>query len=75
MKVAPIEKCPHCGSSFGFYLKGQIVGKYHDRYRWSGIRVDEDNQDMHDHLLYTESKYAYCVDCNKRLFKVEEANE
>ena len=70
MKSAPIGKCPHCGSLYGFFIKGYMQGRTQERYDWNGKYGD--NSDMHDGLTASYGKYAYCTDCEKRLFKVEE---
>lgn len=64
----PIEKCPKCGG-VDFYVKQRISGtaNYYDTL--DGSKTD--NSSLHDNLSYkTTSKYATCVDCKKKLFKI-----
>lgn len=68
--IAPIEKCPHCGSGDGYYTKEQAHGNVTRYYNYDGS--DCDNGQMHDYLTYSGGKYAYCIKCDKRLFKMPE---
>lgn len=67
---APISECPHCGSDGGYYIKNRFsgVGEWHHNFDGQ----EKDNSHFHDTLFTTQSKYAYCINCYKRLFKVEE---
>jgi RNase P subunit RPR2 len=66
----PITQCPHCGSEEGYYTKTQVSGtaRYYCHYDGS----EAHNEEMYDSLVYKESKYAYCSECHKRLFKTLE---
>lgn len=64
----PIKECPKCGGTI-FYVKQHISGNgiYYDSLEGEEV----DNSSLHDSLIYkTTSKYAYCADCKKRLFKI-----
>lgn len=65
---APIDKCPHCGSNYGYYTKDYIVGKCNYNFHFDGSEAY--NGAMYDGLLHRFGKYAYCTNCNKRLFRV-----
>lgn len=69
MKAA-IEECPRCGNKGNFLVKVQVYGSSQTRYLWDGSL--DDNHDMHDHLFYKHSKYAYCSVCDKRLFEFKQ---
>jgi hypothetical protein len=65
-----IKKCPSCGSE-EYYIKQSFTGTCNFRLRFDGKETD--NGDMHDNTQYKNtSKYAYCNDCNKKLFELEE---
>lgn len=65
-----MKECPYCG-----------CGSYYTKYTLSGFSVfienfdgsEADNGSMYEganHKL--KSKYAFCFQCNKKLFKVEQ---
>jgi hypothetical protein len=70
---APINKCPYCGSDWGYYTKDYIHGSTWYRCNFDGTEAD--NGDMYDPLTHEAGKYAYCLSCNKRLFKMSELEE
>ncbi|OCN01020.1 hypothetical protein A7X67_01560 [Clostridium sp. W14A] len=67
---SPIDRCPHCGSTDGYYTKEQVHGSIQYMYNFDGTEAD--NGELYDYLNYTGGKYAYCLRCGKRLFKMEE---
>ncbi|MGN5650409.1 hypothetical protein [Bacillus sp. Brlt_9] len=69
-RKAPIERCPHCDSDCGYYTKLQIYGSSFSRYNFDGS--EGENSDCYDGLNHKEGKVAYCIDCNKKLFKLSE---
>lgn len=71
MSQTQMKNCPHCQSETGYYVKTQITGKANFRYKFNGSYDEEHNSDIHDHLDYKDSKYAYCRSCDKRLFKLD----
>lgn len=70
---APIDKCPHCGSDYGFYSKDYVCGS--TRYYQHFDGTEEDNSEFYSPLEHRQGKYAYCSDCDKRLFKMNELEE
>lgn len=65
----PMSSCPKCDND-EFYVKQNVSGTIDYNYKLDGSR-DAYNGDYIDHLRYkTISKYAYCNNCNKRLFKI-----
>lgn len=66
----PIKKCPYCGCDDEFYIKTQVSGTMNYYYNFDG--TTSDNSSSYEQLKYKDSKYAYCVDCNKRLFEIIE---
>lgn len=66
-----INECPHCHSKEGYYQKIQYRGTGIFRYSFDKNKSIE-NGDMYDCLLNTSSKYYYCLNCNKRIGKVED---
>ena len=67
--VATIQECPHCGSDEGYYTKEQVHGTIKVRYNFNGSEAE--NGDMYDSIKYTGGKVAYCLECNKQLFKMD----
>lgn len=70
-----LQNCRHCSSEEGYYFKTKIRGNVETRYKFNGSYEEEDNQDMHDGLIYKFSKWTYCRSCHKRLFKGDQNNE
>jgi hypothetical protein len=69
MSKFPITECPHCGND-EFYVKQKVSGTIDYHYKLDGSR-DAYNGEYIDNLKYaTISKYTYCNNCNKRLFKI-----
>lgn len=67
---APIEKCSHCGSGDGYYMKQQVYGTAQYYCHFDGSEAD--NSSLHDYLNYKQGKIAYCTRCHKSLFKTNE---
>lgn len=65
---APIDKCPYCGSADGYYTKEQASGSIYYNHHFDGREAD--NSEMFSLLTYKGGKYAYCIKCDKRLFKM-----
>lgn len=65
-----MDKCPYCNSKEGYYTKIQVKGSMIYRYNYDGSEAD--NGDMYDGLTYTSGKCAYCLSCDKRLFKMSD---
>ena len=60
--------CPYCGSE-EYYTVQNASGKVFYRERFDGEEAE--NGAMYEGLRYKQAgKYAYCCDCNKRLFKL-----
>lgn len=70
---APIDRCPHCGSSDGYYTKEQVYGPCVRFYNFDGSECD--NGGMHDSICYKGGKVAYCKQCDKQLFKMSEIQD
>lgn len=70
-KIENIKECPHCKSKEGFYVKITYSGRGIYRYSYDKKELIE-NGDMYDCLLSQHSKYYYCLNCNKRIAKVED---
>lgn len=66
----PIDRCPYCGSKDGYYTKEQVKGSVRYNYNFDGSEAE--NGEMYDYLSYSGGKYAYCLHCDKRLFRIEE---
>jgi len=62
------DKCPHCGSDDGYYNKQQLSGTAIYRFKFDGSEAE--NGDMYDLLRCKGGKIAYCLNCDKRLFKM-----
>lgn len=62
--------CPFCGND-EFYVKQCYRGKCEFNYKFNGELAY--NGEMYDFAQFkTTSTYAYCNNCNKRLFKLSE---
>ena len=71
MSIASIESCTHCGSDEGYYTKDYVKGHTVTRFTFDGSEAE--NTDMYEGLSHRMGKVAYCLNCHKRLFKMEEA--
>lgn len=67
---APIEHCPHCDSSHGYYVKERVYGSVRYNYHFDGSEAE--NGDMYEYLSYKGGKVAYCSECHKKLFNVSD---
>lgn len=65
---APIEKCPHCDSKDGYYTKEQVYGSIQMQHNFDGS--EKDNSTLYDSLNLKGGAFAYCISCDKRLFKM-----
>lgn len=64
----PITKCPYCGND-EVSVKCRISGECNYNIKLDGSQ-DAYNGGMCDYaILKPKSKYAYCNNCGKRLFK------
>lgn len=62
--------CPYCGSE-EYYIKQYAHGSINYNVRFDGKEAD--NGEMYDLLtIKNTSKYAWCNECGKRLFKLED---
>lgn len=65
-----IKECPYCGSK-EYYIKQSFKGSCNYYIRFDGKEIE--NGEMHDNTQYKNtSKYAWCAECHKRLFKLED---
>lgn len=66
----PISKCPRCGCE-EFYIRQRAEGIIHYKFRFDGEEAD--NGEMYEGIrVESTGKFAYCVHCNKRLFKLKD---
>ena len=62
----PITECPYCGCGT-YYYKQSYSGTGNCYRNFDGSEAD--NADMYVSATYKEiGKFAYCADCNKKLF-------
>jgi hypothetical protein len=61
--------CQHCGSASGYFTKGWVCGSIRTYFNADGTTGD--NAEMYSYLRHDEGKYAYCCDCEKRMFAIE----
>ncbi|MGE4282356.1 MAG: hypothetical protein AB7G87_01405 [Clostridia bacterium] len=73
IRKAPVDKCPFCESDSGFYTKEQVHGSINVRHNYDGSEAE--NGSMYECLSYKGGKFAYCLDCKRRLFKMSEISE
>lgn len=65
-----IKCCPHCGSE-EYYIKQSYRGTCKYVVRFDG--EESENGSMYENSSYKNtSKYAWCSDCDKRLFKLDD---
>jgi len=65
-----MKECPYCGSE-EYYIKQSFKGTCEYIFRFDGKEAE--NGHIHDNIQYKNtSKYAYCSECDKRLFKIDE---
>ena len=65
-----IKSCPYCGSE-EYYIKQSYKGTCNYILRFDGEEAD--NGEMWENsTMKNLSKYAWCNECNKRLFKLED---
>lgn len=65
-----IKECPYCGSE-EYYIKQSFKGTCDYNIRFDGKETE--NGHMWDDAIYKNtSKYAWCRECGKRLFKLED---
>lgn len=69
MRKFPILQCPKCGND-EIYIKARISGDTLYNYKLDGSN-NADNSEMYGNTTMARlSKYAYCNNCNKKLFKI-----
>ncbi len=65
-----IDKCPHCGSE-EYIIKQRYSGICHYGMRFDGKEAN--NGEMWESASFRNtSEYAWCRECGKRLFKLED---
>lgn len=70
---APVSCCPKCGSDVGYYTKDYASGPVYYNHNYDGTEAD--NSEMYNGLVFTRGKYAYCLACYERLFKIKENSQ
>ncbi|UDM72636.1 hypothetical protein [Vagococcus fluvialis] len=63
------KECPHCGDEM-YYKKFSYSGRGMYFYRFDGEEAE--NGGMYEGAKHSEGKVAYCGNCEKRLFRVED---
>lgn len=72
---SPDMVCPYCGNE-EFFVKQSFKGTCDYNMRFDMNNQNVYNGEMHENTQYKiTSKYAYCNNCFKRLFKVEELSD
>ena len=67
----PFTKCPKCGGTM-FRVKQRISG--YGEYYVDMQTGEIESTELHSGLQYTNvGKWAVCVDCGKRLFKIDDS--
>lgn len=68
-----MNKCPYCGCE-EYYTKQYASGPINYQFRFDGEEAE--NGAMYETLSFKpKSKYAFCCQCEKRLFKLDEKPE
>ena len=64
-----LKCCPYCGSE-EYYIKQHATGELEWRMRFDGKEAE--NEAYYEPLMVTNtSKFAWCLRCDKKLFKLE----
>ncbi len=72
---SPDMVCPYGGNE-EFFIKQSFKGTCNFNMRFDMDNQDVENGEMYENASYkTVGKYAYCNNCFKRLFKVEELSK
>ena len=67
----PFTTCPFCGCD-KFYTKERVVNPIMYIQRFDGRDCDEENEEMYDNIgTEPASKFAFCLDCGKRVFRID----
>ena len=70
---AEMNKCPYCGDD-EFFIKQRYSGTCEYRYRYD--KKPAENGEMYENARFKSiGKYAYCMNCGKRLFPISELDE
>lgn len=70
-----MTKCPYCGSE-EFYIKQSYKGYIEYKMRFDKDENKVTNYELYENATHTNlTKYAYCRECEKRLFPIEEYYE
>ena len=67
----PITECPHCGCET-FYTKDYLYGSSWFFCNLDGTTVDNT---LHGGLNRLRGKVAYCAECDKKMFNMEEVED
>ncbi|MBQ7067032.1 MAG: hypothetical protein IJN92_09470 [Lachnospiraceae bacterium] len=67
-----MKECPYCGND-EFYIKQAYSGTCNYYMRFDMKNEKAENGEMYQSATHKDlTKYAYCSDCNKRLFLIDE---
>jgi len=67
--ISDFDKCPHCGSDYGFYQAMYVFGWIEDVKDFTG--EPNNKGELYDHINYSrESKFYACSQCKKRIARV-----
>ena len=70
-RTFPIKECPYCGYD-EIYVKATYSGSCNYHIKLDGS-LDAYNGEMFDYAnMKIKSKYAFCSNCDKKLFKVSD---
>ena len=63
MKIKPIERCPHCGSDWGVYIKKDLINVPY-KFKFDGS--EDYNGEMYDNAeKIIDKENVYCQACDK----------
>lgn len=63
-----MDKCPHCGSTGGWYANCRAYGWVQQQGGW-GDMSRETYETITDGLNWRDSKYVICEKCEKRVLR------
>lgn len=64
-----MKKCKYCGSEEGYFTKEAARGTIMTFYDFDGNY--RNNSNLYDGIMGYGGKYAYCIDCEKKLFEID----
>jgi hypothetical protein len=76
MKKKKLQACPHCGSTYGYYIRVRYTGIGHLFFDFDDIELETlMNSGFYNSSNWTEYKSKYCTRCYKKLGVVKDVKK